>query len=295
MKGDEERLIVTYSPDRVWDEPEKPMSTQQCPFVKFALVDSPFNLVANFVANFDKPDLNFQAIDQPVQNILATVVCAPTLTADVAKHIEGNGHGIEPLAFMPFRAKPTPFEFENKTMIIQLGFPRRPRGLWLLQETDLNQQVEGSMDENYRKGHILMDSLLLYVKEMDDIPTILSFACSSDVAESMKMTFANNYWRPRFQDPEARDLLRRLPLPFLWYAVRRWDEVSEAVDTFIGNFETVFETKTAKRLHILRAHILHSEGLLTRFRLIINGMYNHSAERAAEASVRDSRDMMQVS
>ncbi|KAF4603240.1 hypothetical protein EYR38_003652 [Pleurotus pulmonarius] len=320
MEGDEERLIVTYSPDRVGDEPKKP--TQQCPFVKFALVDSPINLVTNFVANFDQPDLNLQAIDQPVQNILSNVVCAPTLTADVAKHLEGNGHGIEPLAFMPFRAKPTPFEFENKTMIIQLGFPRRPRGLWLLQETDLNQQ---GMDENYRKGHILMDSLLLYVEEANGIPTILSFACSSDVAESMKMSFGNNYWRPRFQDPEARDLLRRLPLPFLWYAVRRWDEVSEAVDTFIGSFETVFETKTAKRLHVLRAHILHSEGLLERFKLIINGvqsgtqdeivkkeckklllecnrlelqrrmheerakhiidiMYNHSAERAAEAS-----------
>ncbi len=115
----------------------------------------------------------------------------------------------------------------------------------------------------------------------------------------------------------------------------------------------MFETKTAKRLHVLRAHILHSEGLLARFKSIItevksetkdnivineckklllecdrfefqrrmheerakhiidivrflvnfikrtklidSQMYNHSADRAAEASVRDSRDMMQVS
>lgn len=81
-----------------------------------------------------------------------------------------------------------------------------------------------------------MDSLLLLVREVDGIPTILSFACSSDVAESMKMSFGNDYWKPRFQDPQNRDLLRRLPLPFFWYAVRRWDEVSEAVDTFIGSF-----------------------------------------------------------
>lgn len=87
-----------------------------------------------------------------------------------------------------------------------------------------------------------MDSLLLHVTEVDGVPTIFSFAYPKDVAESMKMTFGNEYWKPRFQEPQDRDILRRLPLPFFWYAVRRWDEVSEAVETFIGSFVRWRET-----------------------------------------------------
>lgn len=79
-----------------------------------------------------------------------------------------------------------------------------------------------------------MDELLLYVTEVDDIPTISSFAYSRDVAESMEMTFESNYWKLRFRgDSGNRDISRRLPLPFFWYAVRRWDEFSEAVNTLI--------------------------------------------------------------
>lgn len=134
-----------------------------------------------------------------------------------------------------------------------------------------------------------MDSLLLHIKEVAGIPTILSFAHCEEVAESMKMTFENNYWKPRFQDPQDRDILRRLPLPFFWYVVRRWDEVSEAVETFIGSFvrlketytihltshieqETTFGNEMAQRLHVLRAHILHSEGLLIRFKSILTAI-----------------------
>ena len=67
MKSDQQRLIVKCTPDRIEDEQKTPTSIQQCPFVKFALVDSPNTLVVNFVANFDKgsmPDPNLQYIDQ---------------------------------------------------------------------------------------------------------------------------------------------------------------------------------------------------------------------------------------
>lgn len=60
----------------------------------------------------------------------------------------------------------------------------------------------------------------------------------------MNMTFRNKYWKSRFQDPERRDVARRLPLPFFWYAVRRWDEVFEAVDTFIGSWVRRGEPRT---------------------------------------------------
>ncbi|KAL4264271.1 hypothetical protein AB1N83_005725 [Pleurotus pulmonarius] len=181
-----------------------------------------------------------------------------------------------------------------------------------------------------------MESILLHVKVIDGIPTILSFARSEDLAESMKLSFENNYWKHRFQDAEGRDILRRLPLPFFWYAVRRWDEVSEIVDTFIGSLETVFDTQTAQQLRALRTHLLYCEVLLKRFRdtlaiirrtsqdkivgnefwkllveierleaergmhegrakHVIDSIYSQSAVIAAGASIRDSRDMKQVS
>ncbi|KAL4259583.1 hypothetical protein AB1N83_009465 [Pleurotus pulmonarius] len=300
-------------------------------FMRLTLAYPPSDLVKH-VTILDK-----HSTEQPRDKDLAVVVCAPSPTAEVAQRVISYGYDIDPRALIPFRAKPVPFERKGNTMIIQLGFPRRPLGLWLLQEGGIGQSTENVPDMNYRKGHIRMDSLSLHIKEVDDVPTIISFAHSEDVAESMAMTFENDYWRPRFQDQsEGRDVSRRLPLPFLWYAVRRWDEVSEAVDTFIGSMETVFQSQTAQRLHVLRAHILHSEGLLIRFRSIITAikmdtqdrivideceklllerdrfefqrsmheerakhiidiMYSHSADRAAEASVRDSRDMMQVS
>ncbi|KDQ32878.1 hypothetical protein PLEOSDRAFT_1098866 [Pleurotus ostreatus PC15] len=332
----------------------QPQQPQQ--LTKLTLANPPSDLIASFNTDL-KPDPDVQRTEQIEVRNLAVVVCAPSLTTAVAQDLESNGYEVDPLALMPFRAKPVPFEHRDKTMIIQLGFPRRPLGLWLLQEGPIDQCPEKNVvviDNNYRskpsylytsinqprvdpEGHIRMDSLLLHIKEVDGIPTILSFAHSGDVAESMKMTFENNYWKPRFQDQsEGRDISQRLPLPFFWYAVRRWDEVSEAVDTFIGSMETVFKSQIAQRLHVLRAHILHSEGLLMRFREILTAintntkdaivmaecekllkecqrfefqrkmheerakhiidiMYSHSADRAAEASVRDSRDMMQVS
>ncbi|KAF9488541.1 hypothetical protein BDN71DRAFT_1512968 [Pleurotus eryngii] len=334
----------------------QPQQPQQPRLVKLTLANPPSDLMTSFHTELE-PNPSMQSTEQPKVGDLAIVICAPRLTTEFTQQLKrfdnpplspkyglltahkSNKYEVDPLALMPFRAKPVPFECRDKTMIIQLGFPRRPLGLWLLQEGPIDQSPERDaiVDNNYRKGHIQMDSLLLHIKEVDGMPTILSFAHSEDVAESMKMTFENNYWKPRFQDrSEGCDISRRLPLPFFWYAVRRWDEVSEAVDTFIESMETVFKSQTAQRLHVLRAHILHSEGLLMRFREILTAiktnikdtiviaecekllqecqrlefqrkmheerakhiidiMYSHSADRAAEASVRDSRDMMQVS
>lgn len=62
MEGDQQRLIVTCTPDRIGYEQKKPTPIQECPFVKFALVDSPINLVANFDKGL-MPDPNLQYID----------------------------------------------------------------------------------------------------------------------------------------------------------------------------------------------------------------------------------------
>ncbi|KAF4579427.1 hypothetical protein EYR40_000404 [Pleurotus pulmonarius] len=297
------------------------------------LADNPSDLLTGYSEDLQPDPARRSAEQTRINDPLATVVCAPTMTIKVAERLESKGYKVDPLTLVFFRAKPIPFESKDEGMIIRLEFPPRPRDLWFLQD---EQPAGHEHLTNLTKGRISMESILLHVKVIDGIPTILSFARSEDLAESMKLSFENNYWKHRFQDAEGRDILRRLPLPFFWYAVRRWDEVSEIVDTFIGSLETVFDTQTAQQLRALRTHLLYCEVLLKRFRdtlaiirrtsqdkivgnefwkllveierleaergmhegrakHVIDSIYSQSAVIAAGASIRDSRDMKQVS
>ncbi|KAJ8517700.1 hypothetical protein ONZ45_g5140 [Pleurotus djamor] len=211
----------------------------------------------------DHPSVLWSAVNT-MSNGIACVVCSPYLSWDVLQ-ILGSRYGIHPSFFVPPWVQPLPIDINNDSISIRLGFPRDPENLWLLDDSSPRT------DENYRTGRIEMDSYRLWVKDVDGIPSIVCFASSDDVPKSMLKTFGNPYWTTRFRDWKSRDR-RLLPLPFLWYTVRRWDEICEAVSTFAGLSVSLSRRVIHRASRANLAHILFSEGLMNNLKLVINGL-----------------------
>ncbi|KAL0946337.1 hypothetical protein HGRIS_012575 [Hohenbuehelia grisea] len=205
---------------------------------------------------------------------LAHVVCVDELSWGVARAL-GDRYQIPPMFFLPISTEPPPILTSHEGAIsISLCFPKDTTSCWLLARMEPILNGSNADDfvvpQHHTGGKIELDSVRAHVTTVDDVPCVVALPTSPGLPNCLAMTCDNEYWRSRLL--RTRDLRRMMMLPFCWYAVRRWDEASEAVSRVVGLLEIQLNVNFAQRLHFIRAHLLHSEPPMDHLKLVLEGL-----------------------